>query len=224
VLSATQISATVPSGATSGTIKVITSCGSVTSSTTFTVTPSSLSVNLHVLIEGYYRGNGTMTGVISQTICDTITLELHQGVSPYSTVAVSRNTINTSGNGTFTFPGNYSGNYYLVVKHRNALETWSASPLQVINNVINFDFTTSQSQAHGNMMKDLSDGRFALYSGDIDHNGNISFSDVINFEAAFISFTTGYVITDLTGDNFTESADYSLLENNVNIHPVTSMP
>ncbi|MFN9291116.1 MAG: hypothetical protein ACK6EB_23845, partial [Planctomyces sp.] len=55
---------------------------------------------------------------------------------------------------------------YIVVTHRNAIQTWSALPVSINGNTT-YDFTTSSSQAYGDNMFDLSTGIFAFFSGDV---------------------------------------------------------
>jgi hypothetical protein len=61
----------------------------------------------------------------------------------------------------------------------------------------------------------LKDGRFAIFSGDVNQNGSINSTDYFLVESASHIFLSGYNIYDLTGDNLVESADYSFLENNI---------
>ena len=78
-----------------------------------------------------------------------------------------------------------------------------------------YDFTTSASQAFGNNQKNLGDGRFALYSGDVNQDNQINRSDFDELKDAIQLFPFGYLIKDLTGDYLIESSDFSLLENNI---------
>jgi len=101
-------------------------------------------LNLKVFIEGYYT-NGAMTAVVDPinypNLCDTITVELHDTTSPYNVVETATSTIDINGNGVFTFSPAISGNsYYIVVKTRNGVETWSKLPV-TFGAVTNFDFT-----------------------------------------------------------------------------------
>ena len=218
-----QLTAFVPAGATSGTISVSNTCGDATSGTPITLNASSLEINLVLFIEGYYSGGGQMKGVVNASVCDTITVELHQSISPYATVYISRNVINTSGFGTFNFPLAVDGNsYYIVVFNHNSLKTWSANPV-LFNSSMTYDFSQSASQAFGNNLKDLGDGNFALYSGDITHDGIINIADYSEIRNSSQLFLTGYLKEDLTGDRIIESADFSIIENNLfiifTIHP-----
>ena len=100
-------------------------------------------------IEGFYLDNGLMQVTVNPTVypnlCDTVIAELHNVNSPYAFVYSSKGTISTSGNGTFGFPALSAGKrYYLVIRHRNGLETWSANPIVIFNNMI-YDFTNAQN-------------------------------------------------------------------------------
>jgi PKD domain len=105
-----------------------------------------LQLNLKAFLEGYYLGGGVMQAVVDPmlypTLCDTITVELRNNISPYSLERSVRGVLNTSGNGQFIFPGNIvSKQYYIVVKSRNGIETWSKLPMLMDVPVEVFDFT-----------------------------------------------------------------------------------
>ena len=67
-----QITATVPPGATTGVISVTNICGTVNSSSAYSVTPSAIVLNLKLFIEGYYTGGGEMKSVLSPGFCETV--------------------------------------------------------------------------------------------------------------------------------------------------------
>jgi glycosidase len=82
---------------------------------------SALTLNLTALIEARYNG--------STMVPDTVTVELHNAVFPYSLVESQKGVLNSAGAGTFYFSvAVIDTPYYIVVKHRNSLETWSATP------------------------------------------------------------------------------------------------
>ena len=108
---------------------------------------SSWTLNLKVYIEGFYIGNGLMKPIIDAigqpTICDTITVELRKDVAPFDSVERIKGVISTSGNGSFVFSFATSGNaYFIVVRHRNGMVTWSRNAIVFNNGTINYDFTT----------------------------------------------------------------------------------
>ena len=91
------------------------------------------------------NGNGGflyLTGVSSNpTDVDSVTISI---VEPISLIEVDRQTgiLQTNGNLTVSLGGSIKmGNaYYIVVRHRQSVETWSALPV-TINAVTTFDFT-----------------------------------------------------------------------------------
>ncbi len=207
-----QVTATVPLGNSNGLISLTTPCGTATSSTSFANT---VAVGLKVFIEGFYTGGGQMTGVLSPAVCDTITVSLASSGSPYTILYTVKGTINPSGDGSFNFPGTAFGNsFYLVINHRNTLETWSATPLALPAAVNNYDFTTTAAQAYGSNLIHLG-GVYGIASGDVNQDGVINAGDLLNLENSLQLMTLGYYPQDLNGDNLVEAADFSLIENNI---------
>lgn len=182
----------------------------------------SVTLNLRVLIDGFYLGGGLMQATIDPvnypTICDTVTVELHSSVSPFALIQTDKKTINVSGNGVFVFPSSVQGlSFYIVIKHRNALETWSALPVLFNSTSISYSFTTALNKAYGNNMKNLGAGNFGVYSGDVIKNGIINSSDLSEIETKSTQFLTGYSSSDATGNGIVESTDFSVVENNLGI-------
>ncbi len=210
--SGVQITATAPAGVSTGLISVTTPCGTALSSSGFS---ASVTLNVKVFIEGFYTGGGQLTGVLSPTVCDTIVVSLANTVSPYVIDYSVNGTINTSGDGTFNFPGSaFNQAFYLIINHRNTLETWSAAPF-ILSNVVNsYDFTSGAGQAYGNNLINVG-GMHAIISGDVNQDGVINASDILDMENSLQLMTLGYYPYDLTGDNLVEAADFSLIENNI---------
>ena len=103
-------------------------------------------INLFVFIEGFYIGNGTMHAILDPVsypgICDSLTVELHSSQAPYVMLYSSAGVIDVNGYGSFLFPSQTScASYYLVLKLRNSLETWSNVPISFGSYSINLDFT-----------------------------------------------------------------------------------
>ena len=167
-------------------------------------------------------------------LSDTVTIELASSTSPYTKLYSVSSVIDTGGHGTFAFAQNLAGSsYYIVVRHRNALETWSAAPV-LFSAVTGYDFTTAPTQAFGsNMIQAFDLPLWCLYSGDISDAGLgvigvqdavIESQDYLDMENAVSAITVGYTPVDLTGDGVVESGDYTIMENNVSsiifsVHP-----
>ena len=174
-----------------------------------------MTLNLTMFIEGFYN-----SGTNSQ-VSDTITVQLRNSVSPFALVDAAKAVVTSSGNAVLKFGDAPSGQYYIVVKHRNSIETWSKAGGEIftVSGTVNYNLTTTSSQAFGNniISVDASPVRFAVYSGDVNQDGIIDGSDISDVENDAAIALSGYVKTDLTGDNFVDASDVSVVENNAAI-------
>jgi hypothetical protein len=188
-----------------------------------------VSFNVKLFIEGFYIGGSQMNASIdpvgSPGVCDTVIIQLARDATPYDILFADTGLVLTNGIGVFEFPAGVSTNsYYIVVRHRTGLETWSANPVS-FSSTTTYDFTIGQSQAFGNNLVETFDNMgWAIISGDISDAGSslvgiqdglIESQDYGDLENALSIYLTGYVPQDITGDGLVESADYSLMENNV---------
>ncbi|MEP7264088.1 MAG: hypothetical protein ABI772_06315, partial [Bacteroidota bacterium] len=107
-----------------------------------------VTLNLKAMIEGYYRGAGMMDSVLvnsgqggSSSIADSITIELHDQNSYSLIVATKKVALLRNGMAQAIFPAAISGGtYYIVVRGRTFVETWSKFPI-TFTAVTNFNFT-----------------------------------------------------------------------------------
>ena len=180
-------------------------------------------VNLNCFIEGYWDGTSAMSPVLSNqgqanptTDCDSILVELHDAISPYGTLYSTVAVLHTDGTAACTFATSVTpGNYYVVVKHRNALQTWSAAPVAISVSGGSYNFTTAQTQAYGSASQvQVSTGIWAMYSGDVVADENMDLLDIGAVETDASSFLFGYYSTDLTGDGNVDLLDTPLVEIN----------
>jgi len=114
------------------------------------------------------------------------------------------------------FPRALTGNFYLVIKNYNSLETWSAAPVFVSpGNPEFYDFTDSDSKAFGNNMV-FKGSVWCIYSGDVDQDGSIDGTDtqIIDNDAYFFVTGIGYT-SDLNGDYVVDGSDMLICDNNV---------
>lgn len=153
VINDLAVHATVPSGATTGAIKLTNSDGCFTStSNPFGVgvpTPS-CNVTIKIFIEGLYTNNNVLIpvsdAVNAPSTADTISVSLYSSSFPYNFITTRKAVLNVTGNATVSFPSVYSGgSYYLVVNHRNSIETWSKNPVQLPLGGINYNFASPNS-------------------------------------------------------------------------------
>ena len=94
--------------------------------------------------------------------------------------------IDTSGAANVSFTQTLASGYTIsdsiVVMHRNHIAVISASSVTLPNDASAYDFTSSQSKAHGSgqIMASLTGGGFGLWCGDTDASGNIDGGDRSN--------------------------------------------
>jgi hypothetical protein len=148
---------------------------------------------------------------------DTFTVYLRNSFSPYQFVDSAKAVIDTvSLTGNFKFATAPTGNYYIVVRHFNSLETWSKPGGEPINSGIQnfYDFTTLASQAYGNNMK-LRAGKWCFYSGDINQDRYIDGSDLIRISSSSYIFEVGDRLKeDLDANGVVDATDYMIGDNN----------
>jgi len=114
--------------------------------------------------------------------------------------------------------------YYIVVKHRNSIETWSKLGGEVFTGgVLNYDFTSSASQAFENNLV-LVGSEYSIYTGDVDQNDVVNLTDIIMIYNDVANFVTGYVVTDLNFDNVVNLTDLLYAYNNSAMFVSTKRP
>lgn len=172
--------------------------------------------NLKLFIEGYYIGGGAMTAVkanegvgTSTTDVDDVTVELRDATT-YAVVATTSAVLKTDGSVAAKLVAP-AGNYFIAVKHRNAIQTWSTAAEAFGTTSATYDFSTAANKAFGDNMKNLGSGVFGFYSGDINQDNSI---DIADFPALFSdndNFVYGYFNTDLNGDGSVDIADFPVI-------------
>ncbi len=178
---------------------------------------TSVTLGLRIGIEGFW--NGTVQ------VSDTVTAELRSSSSPYNVVDVAKTILTPGiGYGTFQFNSAPTGSYYIVVKHRNSIETWSALPVSLqTGDHLNYDFTSSASQSFaGNTVLKL--GRYCIYSGDANQDGFVDGTDLTLADNDALLGVTGYVSTDFNGDGTVDGTDLLIADNNGFIYAMKMTP
>lgn len=169
-----------------------------------------ISLNLTALLEGFY--NNTTNKMIK----DTITVLLRNTASPYTAIDSAKIYLDSLGNGTVKFLTAPSGSYYIVIKHRNHLETWSKAGGENLSKGITstYNFTDNSSKALGNNLK-LKGSKWCIFTGDVNQDGIVDLFDLTKADNDIFNFRSGYIVTDLTGDNLVNTNDLILCHNNV---------
>ena len=173
-------------------------------------------LNLTAGIEGMWNG--------SIQVQDTVRIYLRNSSSPYAIVDNARILLNSAGTGTATFEIAATGNYFIQLGHRSALETWSSAPISFTRgSTSSYSFITSASQAYGNNQI-LKSGRYCTYSGDINTDGAIDGADAGAVDNAAYNYLNGYSAFDINGDSYVDASDMSVVDNNASnfvgvVHP-----
>ncbi|MBK8553188.1 MAG: SBBP repeat-containing protein [Ignavibacteria bacterium] len=162
-------------------------------------------------IEGFYDPS---TG---KMISDTMKVYLRNTSSPFNIVDSSKSKLDSSGTGKFNFSDITNGtNYYIVLKHRNSIETWSSGGNSFSSDTLSYDFSNAATKAFGNNMKltDVSPIRYAVFSGDANQDGFVNLTDVVNINNDVNNFLTGYISSDVNGDGSVNLTDLIIAYNN----------
>ena len=190
-----------------------------------------LVLNLKLFLEGYYLGSGMMqTTLINQFVpgatfsqTDSIHVELRDAENPTHIMGIRWAMLMTDGHAScqFDLPPD---EYWIVIKHRNSVQTWSAMPIMLP--VALYDFSTSDMKAYGNnMTQPLGDGVWTLFMGDLNQDEYVDIFDfpILDYDNTnFVQST--YSTADLNGDSFVDIFDFPYYDvNNINfvfsLHP-----
>jgi hypothetical protein len=193
------------------------------STATVTVPICNTTLNLtQTFIQGYMNGSSMRSVLLNSGIagatalqCDTITVELRNGTSPFALAHTFKGILMTDGTISCTFPGSAAGNsYYIAIKGRNLLETWSAAPV-AFTGTTPYNFGTAGQAFGGNL--GLSGSIPVIYSGDFNtpQDGSIDLIDFPIWQTEYDNFSVGgYFISDLDGDGNVDLADFPIWNTN----------
>ncbi|MDZ4713302.1 MAG: dockerin type I repeat-containing protein [bacterium] len=168
-------------------------------------------LKLTVFQEGFYDSGP------NSKVADTNRVYLRNTSSPYSVVDSAKSFDSTNGITKCFFSKAINGvPYYIQIKHRNSIETWSATGQSFTSAILNYNLSTASSQAFGSNMAqvDASPVRYAIFSGDVNQDGTIDVSDIVYVYNEATNFVSGYVVSDVTGDNFVDASDLVITYNN----------
>jgi len=168
-------------------------------------------MNVKIVLSGFYNEADDIL-----RMRDTVKAYLTNITAPFNNVDSSVSILDSSSfEALFVFLNAPNGTYYLKIKHRNSLETWSKPGGEIFtaHTTMNYDFTNINSQSYGNNMV-LINGKWCFYSGDVIQDGLIDLTDIVRIYNDATVFSTGYYVTDLNGDNFTDLTDLLIAFNN----------
>ncbi|MBS1552459.1 MAG: hypothetical protein JST15_10390 [Bacteroidetes bacterium] len=146
---------------------------------------------------------------------DTITVSLRNSTSPFGLVEMTKVFLSGTGTAAVNFASAQNGvSYYIVINHRNSIVTWSKSGGEMFTaGLLNYNFTTSASQAFGNNMV-LVGGKYSFYTGDVNQDETVDAGDLSAIDNDAMAGLTGYNNSDLNYDNIVDASDLAFCDNN----------
>ena len=158
---------------------------------------------------------------IPADVCDWVLVELRDADDAYNVVAQQAGWLLKTGkvrglnhpDGLLFNNINYGESYYIVVRSRNHLPVISAQPVSTTNPTP-YDFTNNVNKAMGvNQLKNMGDGKYAMFAGDINADGVITVTD-FNIYVLQASFINQYARADCNYDSNVTVADFNLYKPN----------
>ena len=160
----------------------------------------------------------TIIIAVNTMVADTVRVFLRNSASPFVIVDSAKAVVSAAGTGTYTFLNAINGQpYYVELKHRNSIETWSYTAISFTGDILNYNFTDFIIKAYGGNLKLIigsSPIKYGIFSGDVNQDGTIDASDVSEVDNDAYNSISGYVKTDVTGDDFVDAGDVSIVDNN----------
>lgn len=169
---------------------------------------------LQALIQGFYTDGIAKNNLYGSMVSDTVTVEIRNASSPYALVTSATAVLDTSGFGVFQMGSWTPGNsYYIVVKHRNLVETWSRAGGEVFSlTAAQYSFVDT-AKAYGDNQVKIGE-YWCMYNGDVNQDGTVDLGDLIEIDNDNANFVTGYVPTDVDGNNNIDLSDMIIADNN----------
>ncbi|MFH1118285.1 MAG: FISUMP domain-containing protein [Bacteroidota bacterium] len=183
------------------------------------VSPIRKKVNLELNLEGLYsQALGQMNKAYGRdfpgTVADEITVGLARSTFPY-TIEFVADSVQLDQNGLchLDVPGNYNGEYYIVISHRNSIETWSKFPVAFNQDTMSYNFSDLKTRAYNDNLI-LKGTKYCIYAADVNQDGFVDTGDMTILDNESNQFATGYNASDANGDGTTDSGDIIIADNN----------
>ncbi len=171
---------------------------------------------LKLLIEALFDG--------LKMVPDTAIIELRKNISPYNVLDSCITLIDSTGNCGAEFSSiSFNDSFYIVIKHRNSIETWSKLPQKFSNATMQYDFTIDSTMAYGNNLV-YKAGRWCIYSGDVNQDGIIDSTDLMIVYNSNIAGESGINVNDLNKDELVEIYDLIIVFKNFSNQIITIKP
>jgi hypothetical protein len=183
-----------------------------------------------------YTGTDSVANAaaIPDSVTDWVLLELRSGTSSATRVKrraafVTRNgiVVDLDGTSPVRFDSVGSGFYRVVVWHRNHLAIMTKDSIFLSPSSALYNFTTAQTQAYGtNPMFQITTGVFAMWSGDVNADGQLKYNGsgndraiIFNRIGSLTGIVNGYYPEDVNMDGQVKyngsGNDRALIFNNI---------
>ncbi len=183
--------------------------------------PEVRTLQLKALIQGFYNPvTDSMKG-------DTVRLFARSFSSPYSILDSATGFLDPTGTGHFVFLNiEDSIPIRLQIIHRNSLETWTSTSLSFSGDTLSYNMTDQSAKAYGDNLVLVNSvlGRYAMFSGDVNHDGIIDITDMMDIDNDVYNYASGYKVTDVSGDGFVDLTDAVIAGNNAENYIVRIIP
>ena len=165
-----------------------------------------------------YLGKEEVVSGFSDDIVDWVLIELRADQNSTTKIDEKACLIKETGKITgldrsdIFFPNLASGDYYILIHHRNHLSVMSSEKIHLSSTISHYDFRDSQSKAYGSeAMQNLGNGNFGLYSGDGNSDGEISNDDIQQiWIPEFLNSVDGYLQGDFNRDGSVTASDNNI--------------
>ncbi|MBS1513512.1 MAG: proprotein convertase P-domain-containing protein [Bacteroidetes bacterium] len=150
--------------------------------------------------------NGFWNG--SSQPLDTVRMYLRNTSAPYTKVDSAIGYINQFGFCTTYLANALNGSYYIEYRHRNSLAVWSSLPKSFSQGgSTSFSILSGPSTVYGGELISVN-GRWCMYSGDINQDDVVNGNDFTIFSQQFGQ--SGYLASDLNGDGAVNGNDFTV--------------
>jgi hypothetical protein len=216
------------SGIYTATLNNASGCDSLTS-ISLTINNCATILNIKAFLEGYYYAGSMQPVLYNQsvssdlTLTDTIEVSVYESTSPYTQLVSQKVILKTDGTVICSLPP-LSGQYFIGLRSRNIVSTWSANPILLGTTPAYYDFTISSSQAFGDNMKEVEPGVWACFTGDFNHDENVDLADLGILEDDISNFQFGYFATDINGDGNVDLLDNQTVSDNISVFIYSAHP
>jgi hypothetical protein len=190
-----------------------------------------------VFLQGYYLNNGSIRQAHEQKedgsiqprwespISDRITVRVHSGTDYSDVLQTAVVFLYTDGKSSeIPLLDDISQEVWISVRHRNHLETVYFETIdlgaELQEGLVVVDFTTAievngvmRDPSYGENQHQFGDGRFGVYTGDVNQDGYINITDRSIFMP--VVGQTGYHVCDLDGNGYINITDRGLLFPNI---------